>query len=572
MIEGVRLKKRWRLAKPAPREFFEEFPEFHPVVLQLLFNRKIVKEEEIEKFLNPDWERDLYDPFLMQGMAQAVRRIKRAFAKKEKVAIVGHFDVDGVTSAALLYLVFKKMGLVPSVYIPDRCEGYGLTQQAITTLSKEKTNLLITVDTGISAAKEIELVKKAGMDVIVTDHHKPPDHLPKAKAILNPHQKNCSYPFGELAGVGVAFKLAQALLRTPTHLPFPKQSVFLKWLTDLVALGTICDVVPLISENRLFAKFGLIVLNKTKNLGLRQLCQVANLLPGNIDVYATSFILGPRLNAPGRIDHANASFYLLTTTSLKQAEKMALLLDAHNRERQRILERVFAEAKKEVEEKGLLSKKIIMLGKEDWPSGIIGLIAGKLVGQYYRPAVVLQIGEKQSRGSGRSIESFHLTQALEEVSAHLLQFGGHKRAAGFSVLTDKIEDLKRELVELAEKRISSEDITPAIEIDAEINLEQVDWSFWEELEKFEPTGYGNEKPVFLAKKVKIEEVKTVGRKKEHLKMKLAGLEAIFFNQGEPLPKIQSGDVVDLVFHILVDEWNAHRRLQLKIIDLKPSLP
>uniref|UniRef100_A0A7V3N4X4 Single-stranded-DNA-specific exonuclease RecJ n=1 Tax=candidate division CPR3 bacterium TaxID=2268181 RepID=A0A7V3N4X4_UNCC3 len=568
------MDKKWRLAKPAPKKFIEEFPEFHPVILQLLYNRGITSEKEIEKFMNPDWERDLYDPFLMKGMQEAVRRIKKAINHKERVAIFGHFDVDGVTSCALLYFVLKKLGLLPSVYIPDRAESYGLNPGAINEFLKEKIDLIVTVDTGITSAKEIELANRLKMDVIVCDHHKVPKTLPKAKAILNPNQKGCPYPFKELAGVGVVFKLAQALVSSQQSTVNNQQptvnSQQLKWLADLVALGTICDVAPLIDENRLFAKFGLIVLNKTKNLGLQKLYQVSQIRPGSIDVYTSSFILGPRLNAPGRMDHANASFYLLTTPFVQKAEELAKILDKHNRERQRILEKAIDEAKQEVEERGLFKKKLIMLGKEDWPSGIIGLIAGRLVNEYSRPAFVLQIGKEKSRGSGRSIDAFHMTEALELVSHHLLQFGGHKKAAGFSVLTEKIEELRKELVELAEKKLTSEDITPVLDIDAKIDINSINWDFWEALDKFEPTGYGNEKPVFLAEKVKIESVKTVGKQAQHLKMKIGDFDAIYFDGSKTDSKIEAADLIDIVFQLGVDEWNSQRRLQLKILDMKKS--
>lgn len=572
------MRKRWRIKKTAPKDFIESFPEFHPITLQLLYNRGIKDEREIERFLYPDWERDLYDPFLMKDMKKAVIRIKQAINNKEKVAVFGHFDVDGVTSCALLYFVLRRLGINPSVYIPDREDGYGITEKAIHDLIKEKINLIITVDTGISSGKEIELAKRLKMDVIVCDHHRVPNIPPKASAILNPNQKDCSYPFKELAGVGVAFKLAQALFKECQVLNRKEDGslgrmapdVFLKWLVDLVALGSICDVVPLISENRLFAKFGLIVLNKTKNLGLKTLFQILELTPESIDVYASSFIIGPRLNAPGRMDHANISFYLLTTSNPNEAEKLANILDKQNRERQQILEKAINEAKKEIEEKGLLSKKLLILGQENWPSGIIGLIAGKLVSEYSRPAFILQIGKEKSKGSVRSIDAFHATEALEMVSQHLIQFGGHKKAAGFSVLTNKINDLKRELVSLAEQRLTKEDITPVLDIDAKIDLSSINWELWTDLEKFQPTGYGNPEPVFLSERVKIDSIKAVGKEASHLKMKLMGFDGIFFDGAKISSELKPSDVVDIVFQIQADQWMGKRRLQLKLLDLRKS--
>jgi single-stranded-DNA-specific exonuclease len=559
--------KRWQIAKPAPKKFIERFPEYHPITLQLLYNRGIKSEKEIEKFLNPDWEKDLYDPYLMKGMKEAVSRVKKAIKNKEKVAIFGHFDVDGVVATSLLYIVFKKMGLSVLPYIPARQEGYGITEDGIHQLVKEKVNLIISVDTGISSHKEIELANRLGIDVVITDHHEVPKKLPKASAILNPKQKNCSYPFKELAGTGIAFKLVSALsLSFSSLLP---QS-YLKWLMDLVALGTICDVVPLLDENRLFAKFGLIVLNKTRRIGLQKIYQVAQLKPDSIDPYTVSFVIGPRLNAPGRMDHANASFFLLTAKEPEKAEELAKMLDNYNRQRQAILEKAVEEAKTEVLEKNLLDHKLILIGKREWHSGIIGLIAAKLVEEYGRPALVLQIGEEISRGSARSIDAFHITESLSNLKECLIKFGGHKRAAGFSVLTKRIEELKNKLRTLAEEKLTEEDVIPFLKIEAKIDPKEINWELWSQLEKFEPTGFGNPRPVFLAEKVRVEKIRTVGNHAQHLKMSLCGLDAIYFGAGSLSSSIFPSDIIDLVFQITVDEWQNERKLTLKVIDLRKS--
>lgn len=559
--------KRWQIAKPAPKKFIERFPEYHPITLQLLYNRGIKSEKEIEKFLNPDWEKDLYDPYLMKGMKEAVSRVKKAIKNKEKVAIFGHFDVDGVVATSLLYIVFKKMGLSVLPYIPARQEGYGITEDGIHQLVKEKVNLIISVDTGISSHKEIELANRLGIDVVITDHHEVPKKLPKASAILNPKQKNCSYPFKELAGTGIAFKLVSALsLSFSSLLP---QS-YLKWLMDLVALGTICDVVPLLDENRLFAKFGLIVLNKTRRIGLQKIYQVAQLKPDSIDPYTVSFVIGPRLNAPGRMDHANASFFLLTAKEPEKAEELAKMLDNYNRQRQAILEKAVEEAKTEVLEKNLLDHKLILIGKREWHSGIIGLIAAKLVEEYGRPALVLQIGEEISRGSARSIDAFHITESLSNLKECLIKFGGHKRAAGFSVLTKRIEELKNKLRTLAEEKLTEEDVIPFLKIEAKIDPKEINWELWSQLEKFEPTGFGNPRPVFLAEKVRVEKIRTVGNHAQHLKMSLCGLDAIYFGAGSLSSSISPSDIIDLVFQITVDKWQNERKLTLKVIDLRKS--
>lgn len=555
--------KKWIIKKPAPKKFIESFPEFHPIVLQLLYNRGITSKEEIERFLNPDWERDLFNPFLMKGMKEAVERLKKAIKNKEKIGLFGHFDVDGVSATALLYLVLKKIGLSPLPYLPDRKEGFGLNEKALKELKDLKIKLLITVDTGTSSYKEVELAKKWKMDIIITDHHEIPQKLPSCP-ILNPNQKGCSYPFKELAGVGVTFKLASAL---STHFPLLLPSSYLKWLVDLVCLGTICDIVPLISENRLFAKFGLIVLNKTRRIGLEKLSEKAQVEFGKIDPYTVSFILGPRLNAPGRIDHANASFYLLTTENPQEAERLAKILDDYNKERQAILEKTLEEAKKEIEEKSLFKNKLILVGKEDWPAGIIGLIASKLTDEYFRPTIALTIGKEKSKGSARSIETFHITEILSECGECLIRFGGHKKAAGFSLLTEKIEELRERLIKKAEERLTEEDVTPSLEIEAKIELKDLNWDLYESLEKFQPTGFGNKEPVFLSENVRVEDVRTVGEGK-HLKLNLWGFDSIYFDKGELVSQIWPGDIIDVVYHLEADEWGNERRLQLKILDLR----
>ena len=560
------MEKRWQIAKQAPKEFFESFLEFHPIILQLLYNRGLRTKEQIEGFLNPDWETGQHDPFLMKGVRKAVSEILKAIKAKKKIALFAHFDVDGITSAALLFSVFKHFGREPMVYIPERSEGYGLTQAALAEFKKAQIGLVITADIGISSQKEVAQAEKEGMKVIICDHHKVPRLLPPATAILNPQQKDCPYPFKELAGVGVVFKLAEALVQTKKELFHPQK---LKWLVDLVGLGTICDVVPLIDENRLFAKFGLIVLRKTKNLGLKKLFEVCQLKPEEINVSTSSFIIGPRLNAPGRMDHANASFYLLVAKNPLYAQKLALWLHQQNQKRQRLLEQAVAQAKEKIENEGWLDKRVIVVGQEDWPTGIIGLIASRLVNEYSRPAFVLQIGQKESKGSVRSIDQFHVVEALEAVGHYLLQFGGHQKAGGFSILTERLEELKRELLRLAEKKLTEEDIKPQIKIDSKITLSQINWELWEELEKFEPTGFGNPEPVFLMERVPVTAVKTVGKDLQHLKFLFQGLEGIMFNGGEKR-KVQPGELLDLVFQLQVDEWQARRKLQLKILDFKKS--
>lgn len=559
-------KMRWKVKDKAPEEFFKENHQYNEIILQLLYNRGIKKKDEIERFLNPDWERDLYDPFLMKGIPEALSRIIKAKKDKEKIGLFGHFDVDGVVSMALINEMFKELGLPVSPYVPARKEGYGLTRSAVHQFHKEKVNLIITVDTGSTSFSEIKLAQRLGMDTIVLDHHQVFEK-PEAFAFVNPNQKGCRYPFKELAGVGVVFKLVQAAV-SDRGFGFKNKDAFLKWRADLVALGTVCDVMPLLSENRVFSKFGLIVLNKTKRIGLKKLYQKARVSPPYINPYIVSYVIGPRLNAPGRIDHASASFYLLTTSDPFLAENLAVKLENINQERQALLDRLLEEAKKEVEDGGYLNKKLIIVGKQTWPSGLIGLIAGRLKDEYTRPVIALSVGQEESKGSARSIDNFHITEALAECEECLIRFGGHKKAAGFSILTEKIEELKRRLINQAEKRLTDEDITPVLEIDAKINLSSVNWSLWKSLEKFEPTGLGNPAPIFLAENVRVEDVKQVGQQGQHLKLKIYGFDALFFGKGDLTQTLNPSDIIDIVFQVVVDQYNNEQKLALKILDLR----
>ncbi len=562
-------QKKWNLTKKVPKKFIDKFPEYSPITLQLLYNRDLKGEEEIDKFFNPDYEKDLYDPFLMNDMDKAVSRIKKAIDKKEKIVIFGDYDVDGVTSTAVLYKTLKHLKAKHlDYYIPDRNkEGYSLNKKAILEITKEKTGLIITVDCGITNIEEIALANKKKTDVIVCDHHLVPANLPSAYAILNPKQKKDKYLFKDLAGVGVTFKLAQGLLQTKDN----RNETFLKWMMDLAGLGTIADMVPLVDENRIFAKYGLIVLKKTKNLGIRALMAKAKINPLNLDTEVVNFQIAPRLNAAGRMDHAYSSLKLLISSSYAEAEKIAENLNALNNQRQKLIEQIIKEAREEI---GVFDKqrKILILSNKDWPITVLGLVAGKLSDEINRPVILIEKGGKESKGSGRSIENFNITDALKGCKKILTKFGGHKGAAGFSLRTKDLELLDKNLCRIADKKIKEKDLVPKISIESGITLSDIAWNFYEELEKFKPFGADNPEPVFLLRDIEIIEARGVGKGNKHLKLHFKHeektIKAIGFSLGDLLKDIKINKKVDLICSIEVNYWNGAKDLELKIYDLK----
>ena len=563
----MKKEHNWSLAKKAPKSFFNQFPEFSPIVLQLFYNRGLKAEIDIENFLSPDYEQSLFDPFLMNDMKKAVERIKKAISKKENIVIYGDYDADGITSVACLYEVLKLLGAKNlSYYIPDKNkEGYGLNNQALLELAKQKTNLIITVDCGITSIDEISLAKSKKIDVIITDHHIVPEKLPKAFAILNPKQKKDKYPFPDLAGEGVAFKLAQALLKTKDN----KHEATLKWMMDIIGLGTIADVVPLISENRVFAKYGMVVLKKTKNLGLMALMAKSKVNPDKLNTSSISFQIIPRLNVAGRMDHAFASLKLLLTNSYKEAEKISENLNDLNIRRQKMIEQILKEAREEI---GVFDweRKILVLSNKDWSNAVLGLVAGRLSDEYNRPVFMIEEGKEESKGSARSIESFNISEALQKCKKYLIKFGGHKQAAGFSLKTKDIEQFENSLCKIGNKQIKKENIVPKISADCEIKLSDISWELMEELEKFEPYGEANFMPNFLIKNLDILETKNIGNGEKHLRLFLTdgqkSIKAIGF--GLAHDSLEIGYKVDVIANLDINEWNGTKNIEIKLVDFK----
>jgi len=532
------------------------------IVEQLLLNRNI-RLKNRKSFLSPSFDQDLHDPFLMKGMKLAVERIESALENKETIGIFADYDADGVPGLALLYETLKKMGLGVISYIPRREQGYGLNLEGIELFLKEKVTLMITVDLGIRNIKEVAYAKDRGIDTIIVDHHEQANVLPDA-IILNPKQKGDKYPFRELAGCGVAFKFIEAISKKTKLINI----AFLKWLLDLVAIATICDVVPLVDENRIFAKFGLIVLQKTKRIGLEKLYQIATIDRNLIDTYTVGFQIGPRLNAPGRMDHANESFYLLVSEDPKESMQLAAKLDQINRRRQAELERVLKEAEEKVERNLLHQKKVILVEGKDWPHGIIGLVAGKLMEQFSRPAIVCERREKDFRGSARSIDAFNIIEALEESKQFLSSYGGHAKAAGLTFEQEHLSNLYDELLKIADSKLRDEDLVAKLRIDALVKKDDLGYNLLTDIQKFEPFGLGNPRPVFVLKKAQISDIRTVGQEKKHLKMKVEEIDAIGFDLGNLAKDLSQDQRIDIAFTLDEDNWDGNKKLQLKIIDIK----
>ena len=592
---------QWCVKPKAPKEFFNQFPEFSPLILQLLYNRGITTQEKIDEFFNPDYSSDLHNPFLLKDMEKAVERILKAIESKEKIVIYGDYDTDGVCSTAILYLTLKELGAEKiDVYIPDRDkERHGLNENSIRLLKKANTDLIITVDCGSDNIKEVDLARDLNIDVIITDHHEVKDKLPYAIAVVNPKRKDDKYPFKELAGAGVAFKLVQAISET-VYNSNPKDGEklknFQKWLLDLVAIATVTDVMPIIGENRTLVKYGLGVLAQTRWVGLKELMKVAGINPkvtrysvsgeaplSNLNTYTLGFILGPRISAASRIDHADVAFKLLITQSKEEAIELAKELNERNIKRQNLTDQIVKEIEERIESK-VDKEKIVFEGDEKWPAGLVGLVASIISEKYRRPTFISQIKKDIIYTSARSaIDTFNIIDSIKECSDLLEKYGGHPGAAGFTIRRENLKKVRERLVNIADKILEEEDLIPKLEIDAEVSPSEINWENYEKLEEFEPFGERNPYPKFLVRNLIVNGMNIVGNDNKHLKMTLISednervsgvhlFKAIGFDLGHFYDKVKIGDKIDLVFEFLVDEWEGFRDLQLKIIDLKVSNP
>lgn len=531
------------------------------IIEQLLINRQI-KEEDWASFLNPNYS-DLHDPQLLKNMPKAVLRLANAYRNKEIIGIFGDYDADGIPGAVLIYQYLRKIGLKAIVFIPTREQGYGLNNDGIKYLKDGGATLLIAIDLGVRNTKEVEYAKSMGLDVIILDHHEMADSVPDC-IVVNPKQKGDKYPFKELSASGVVFKFIQAV---NTELKIINKND-LKWSLDLVAISTICDCVPLISENRVFAKFGMIVLQKTKRIGLRALYKISEIDSENINPYTVGFQIGPRINAPGRLANANPSFRLLVTNDVHEAEKLAKQLNSTNQKRQKELERVLIETKNAIIKNQLTNNKIMLVYGENWPQGLVGLVAGKLMEEYTRPVIVFDKQGAKLRGSARSIDAYDIVDALDKAKDYLLKYGGHKKAAGLSLRLSDFDNLYDRLLTIANEKIKDEDLIPVIKIDKELLIDEIKLNLLDKLMKLEPFGIGNPRPVFLLKNVHLSNMKLVGKKMEHLSLSINNIKAIAFGMGRIYKNyINKSTRADIVFTLDEDNWRE-RRVQLKIIDIR----
>lgn len=548
----------------------------HPIVEKVLLSRG-VDGDELMNFLSPDYDRDVLDPFLFPDMESVVERIKRAKDEDEKVLIFGDYDADGVTSTVIMKETLSELGIETSIYIPDKeKEGYGMSKDAVRKAGEHEFSLIITVDCGISNASEIEYANSLGIDVIVTDHHCVPEKIPDALAVINPKTEDSNYPYENLAGVGVAFKVAQAVYER--LMPEKKEQV--KWLLDLVAIGTVADCVSLLGENRTLVKYGLIVLSKTKRVGLLELFQTGGIRvdENNIpDAQTISFQIAPRINAASRMSHAKLAYKLIIEKDRADARLTALEIEEQNKARQKATEYVVREINKMISPEDEKSK-MIFVADEGFPVGIIGLVAGKIASAYDKPAVVISKSKKGNKGSLRSIEQLNIMNVLEECSDLLEKFGGHAQAAGITVKDENLEKLKNKMNEVVEKKLEGKDLTSIIWIDQEISINDLSFSLVDSLNKLRPFGVGNSEPNFLIRNLLVQELKWVGNGERHLKLFLRSadnspkiFEAIGFSMNGKFKNLKEGDLIDLVFGIQKDEWNGNQKLQLRIIDLKVKI-
>ncbi|MCH8206468.1 MAG: single-stranded-DNA-specific exonuclease RecJ [Chloroflexi bacterium] len=559
----------WR-PLPSPPQGFADSLALPSLQAQLLYNRDIRTRPEVEAFLAVD-ERFHHDPMLLPDMERGAARLQAALQSGERVGIFGDFDADGVTGTALLSQALGELGLAVVSYLPDRVdEGHGLSEQGIRSLREQGVSVLVTVDCGVSSEEEVRMAASLGMETIITDHHVLGGTLPEACAVISHARSDSSYPYPYLTGAGVALKLAEALFAQLGR-PSPDH------LLGLAAIGTVGDLGPLMDENRYIVKHGLDRLNEDPGVGLRALMASAGLEPGSLDTEALSFKLIPRLNAAGRMGQAGLSLDLLTATEPEVAGRLAGELESKNAERQVLTSRCVDEALGQVDavadsEDGLPS--MLFVGSQTWPPGVLGLIAGRLADRFHRPTVALCFGPDVSRASARSIDGFDIVGALEPTRDLLVRFGGHRQAAGFTVPTAKLHTLQRRLQSLAEESLAGLELTPAVEIDAEVppevTAERDNFRF---IQSLAPFGKDNRSPVFLGRGIQVLEARSVGRGSRHLKLRVSSgdgtWDAIAFGRGE-----MAGDArgrVDLVYTIGLDDWGGLPRIQLKVLDLRRAV-
>lgn len=569
---GQQMRYRWKLVQGHRDEEVREFSErlnFPLPLAEVMLNRGVKNIDQARAYLKPQWS-DLEDPFLLQGVEEASERISSALRVGERMMIFGDYDVDGLTATALLSYVLKGLGGEVTTYIPNRLiEGYGLSLEGIQAAKYRGVSLLITVDCGITASPEVRMARELGIDVIVTDHHYPQEEFPPALVVIDPKAGEEPYRGGELAGVGVAFKLAQGIYRKLGEDDQPLQEHL-----DLVALGTVADMVPLTLENRILAKRGLKSLAHTEKQGLIGLMDISGLSnKGRITTYDVGFILGPRINAAGRLGDAQRALRLLTVQDEGEVERMTQVLEEENDRRKRIEEETLKLARDLIKEEYDLSQtRGLVLASKEWHPGVLGIVASKLVEEFGRPTVLLAWDEDQWKGSARSILGFHLFEVLKKCEDKLLSFGGHRYAGGLSLREENLLRFKERFLELANGLLSPEDLIPLLKIDSEVNLAEVDGRWVKLLRYMEPFGPENPQPLFLSRNLEVVGYpRVVGE--NHLKFKVRSGQKVFevlaFRQGEYLRSLETGRRdLSIVFSLLEDVWNGRSKIQLRARDIQ----
>ncbi len=563
------MNKKWQIYE-TDDEKIEELKEkykLNDLLATILINRGIDNEEKIRQFLEPT-RQDFYNPYLMKDMEIAVERIVKAIESQEKVIIYGDYDVDGITSTTVLKKFLKDLGLEVSYYIPNRLnEGYGLNNKAIEKIVNEGYSLMITVDCGISAIEEIDYANSLGLETIVTDHHEPGEVLPKALAVVDNKRKDSTYPFRDLAGVGVAFKLTQAL---GMKLEL-KEEAYLKYL-DIVCVGTISDIVPLVDENRVITKLGLLLVRQTKNMGLKSIINSSGY--NKIDSNTISFGVAPRINACGRMGKAEEALELLLSTDIYEVNELTKKLNEHNRERQEIEKSIYESAVEKIEKNHLDENRTIVVGGEDWHHGVIGIVSSKITDMYFKPSILLSFEENGTgKGSGRSIPGFDLHQALTKCQDTLEKFGGHSMAVGVTIKKENLEKFREEFEKVAAEE-KTEDIVPILNVDSKIDLNSVDKDVIESLKALEPFGEANKMPIFAFKNLRIDSIRALSEGK-HLKLTLKEdniiINAIGFNMGELAEEYRIGDKIDVAGVLEINTFNGVDNLQINIKDVMKSI-
>jgi single-stranded-DNA-specific exonuclease len=565
------MQKTWNILPSAPQDFFDKYPNYDRVVLQLLYNRGITEKNDIENFLNPTLEK-IYDPFVLKDMTQSVEKMIDHIKKGNKILIYGDYDADGITSSSLLFSLLHKLKADVSVYIPDRVtEGYGLNKEAIDKFAEREVDLIITVDTGIRNREEVEYVSGKGMEIIVTDHHIPAEEDLPDCLIINPHLDREEYGCEFLAGVGVAFKLAQALIIRSTLADKDKDTL-IKMCLDLVAVGTVADCVPLLDENRILVKQGLSTLNQTGRAGLLALIEVAGLSKNNgkLQAWNIGFQIAPRLNASGRIGEVADAVDLLLAEQEQEANDIAVKLDQENAKRQEITEEMVYSIEERIEAGEIGQGNIIVAvnpADGEWNEGVIGLAAGRICERYYKPTLVITRTNGEYKGSGRSVDEFNVIEAVSECADVLDKYGGHAKACGFSLSPANLESFSEKINKIAEEKLKGAELRPKLEIDAELDINEVDGDLVEKVEALSPFGEGNSLPVFVSREVCIKNIVTMGNDGRHIKFRFNGYWALAFGKAEAWSGFRIGDRVDIVYSVEFNNFNGNTQVQLKLWDV-----